>query len=141
MSQIVVDASVALSWCFRDEASAYSQAVLDFLETGDAMVPQLFWIEIANATLVAERRGRIQPDDLTQFTELLSQLQIETDAGSEMRVLSEVRPLAQKESLTVYDSIYLDLAMRESLPLATLDDALLRAAKNRGVPVFASLLT
>lgn len=136
MSQIVVDASVALAWCFADEQSPYPQAVLDQLDTDDAVVPQFFWIEVANAMMVAERRGRIGPTEIARFADLLRRLQIETDAGQEMRALTEIRPFAQKQDLTVYDAVYLDLAMRKGLELATLDEALIRAAGNTRVTVF-----
>ena len=60
MSGLVVDASVALSWCFPDEQTPLSLRVLDRLNAGESAVVPWFWsVEILNALLIGEKRGRI----------------------------------------------------------------------------------
>ena len=59
MNRFVLDCSVAMAWCFGDEADAYSDRVLEELEQGTALVPCLWSLEVANVLLVAERRGRL----------------------------------------------------------------------------------
>ena len=51
---------------------------------------------------------------------------------------SELMALARARKLTVYDAAYLDLAIREGLPLATLDRQLERAALAEGVALFGA---
>lgn len=138
MDRLVIDASVALAWAFEDEPSPVADAVFNFLDAGVALVPALFWIEVANGTLMAERRGRLTDTHTADFTATLENLPIQEEPMNGNRVLREVRLLAESNRLTVYDALYLNLAMRERLPLATLDDALIRAAASTGVTIFSS---
>ena len=71
MIGIVVDASVALAWCFPDEASEYADRILVALEGHSILVPALWPVEITNAVLVAERRKRIKQAEIRHFIELL----------------------------------------------------------------------
>ena len=136
MNRIILDASIALTWCFAEEQSPLADAVFDFLADGDAVVPQHFWLEVANGTLMAERRGRINTANVDRFAIMLADVQIATDANQERRALSEIRSLAQEHGLTIYDALYLDLALREQLPLATLYQDLIQAAGNVGALLY-----
>ena len=64
-------------------------------------------------------------------------LPISVEAVRVDRAFDQVLSLARHEQLTEYDAAYLELALRENLPLATLDDVLKRAAKKVGIALLA----
>lgn len=134
--RFVLDCSVAMAWCFEDESAGYADAVLGALEGAEALVPGLWSLEVANVLLVAERRGRISEAAAARFVELLRGLPISIDGEDAGRALGNVLSLARERSLSSYDAAYLDLAMREGLPLATLDQRLRESALRSGVQVF-----
>jgi predicted nucleic acid-binding protein len=136
MARFVIDASATLPWCFADEATEATNAALTRLRTGDeAIVPAHWPLEVANALLIAVRRGRISPDDAHQFLEDLESLPIRLDTATTSLVRAEVLPIANQHGLTVYDAAYLELAMRERTPLMSLDGDLRKAARASGVPL------
>ncbi|MBY5865647.1 type II toxin-antitoxin system VapC family toxin [Rhizobium leguminosarum] len=121
----VVDASVAAAWLLADEESRTAEETLSFLETEDALVPDLFWHEMRNILLTAERRKRISNEDVLACLMRLTSLPLRT-VSSENH-LSILR-LAGKYQLSAYDAAYLALAVAENVSLATLDARLERAA-------------
>lgn len=131
----VLDASVTLGWCFRDEANAYAHRVLRRLADDSALVPAIWLLEVANGLLLAERRGRLSVADVAQVHGALAGLPIEWQDLTLEQALGPVLDLARAHRLSAYDAAYLELAMREGLPLATQDDALRAAAENVGVPL------
>ena len=133
---IVIDASVALAWCFPDEASEYADGVLVALEGRTAMVPAIWPVEVANALLVGERRKRIRQPEVRRFLELLKDLRILEDGQPFAETVSNVLPLAREYDLSAYDAAYLDVAVRHGAPLATLDKALQKAGRAAGVKIF-----
>jgi len=133
----VLDASVAVAWCFEDETTPYTEYVLALLGSDTARVPLIWPLEVANALLMAERRARLELADTTRFLELLHALPITVDASPGERVFSAIVDVARAYSLTSYDAAYLELAMREGLPLATQDNRLVAAATAAGVDVIA----
>jgi predicted nucleic acid-binding protein len=135
LEPFVVDNSVVMSWCFEDEASAYSDRVLDRLGEHGVLVPGIWPLEVANVLLVAQRKKRLSKADATRFMMLLRSLPISVVQESTERVMGEILALAQSTDLSTYDASYLDLAMREGLPLATLDKAMRKAAKRSQVPL------
>ncbi len=135
MTGFVLDCSVAMAWCFEDETTPYSDAVLQDFEDADAVVPSIWPLEMANVLLVAERRKRISKAQSRRFIELLQTLPIAVDDVSVARAWDGVLSLAREQQLSAYDAAYLELAMREGLPIATLDNALRKAAKRCGVAV------
>jgi predicted nucleic acid-binding protein len=135
MQALVVDASVVLAWCFPDENNDYADRILDLLEETPAVVPSLWFVEVANALLVGERRNRLNPAEATRFLSLLRSLMVEADTQTSARALTDTLALARAWNLSAYDATYLELAMREGLPLATLDDRLREAATGAGVEV------
>ena len=132
----VLDASVALAWAFEDETTPYTEAVLETLGQGKAMVPSIWPLEIGNALVVAERRGRLKEADTVRFLALLRQLPIAVEWEPIERVFSDVVRLAREQRISVYDASYLDLAMRLGVPLATQDEGLRQAAARCGVNIF-----
>lgn len=129
----VIDASVAMAWCFEDEVTDDTEAVLDRLRSEQAIVPAIWPLEVANVLLVAERRGRISEAQINRFIRLLGQLPIKLDdAGSD---LAGVVATGRAHGLSSYDASYLLLAERAGLPLATLDARLGGAATQAGVPL------
>jgi predicted nucleic acid-binding protein len=128
LSGFVLDASVALAWCFDDESTPAAWALLDRLRHAPAHVPALWALEIGNILLGAERRKRITQARSTEFVGILGELDIQVDPDVPGRALRDVLPLARTQRLTTYDAAYLELAMRLGLPIATKDKALRAAA-------------
>lgn len=135
MSAIVIDASVALGWCFEDEASPEMDAVSERVRDCGAVVPALWHLEVANVLLQAEKRGRITFGDTAARLELIARLAITVDAETTARAWRDILILARTERLTTYGAAYLELALRRGLPLATRDQALSGAARRLGVEI------
>ena len=138
MTGVVLDASVALAWCFPDEASEYADEVLVALEGCSLLVPAVWSLEITNAMLVGERAKRLRQSEILRFVDLLETLPLIQDTQSIGEQLSNILPLAREYGLSSYDAAYLELSMRHGAPLATLDGKLRNAAKKAGVETFAS---
>jgi predicted nucleic acid-binding protein len=132
----VVDSSIALTWCFEDEASAETDQLFERVRDDGAVVPGLWHLEVANVLLQAERRGRIGRADVARRLMLISHLPIATDQETTPRAWRETLSLARAENLTAYDAAYLELAERRGLPLMTRDNELGAAAMRLGVTVF-----
>lgn len=131
MTGIILDASMAMSWCFEDEWTPESDRVLQMVRDNGSLVPPLWDLEVANVLLVAERRGRTSRADTERFLSLLQQLPIElADNDPDVR---DVAAAARDYSLSAYDACYLVTAMRTNWPLATLDKELTAAASQAGV--------
>lgn len=135
MTRFVLDCSVTMAWCFDDEATPYTNGVRDALIDARAIVPSLWPLEVANVLLVAERRNRLEKADTMRFPTLLQALPITVDQSTSQRALREILDLARDQGLSSYDAAYLELALREGLPLATLDGRLKDAAARVGVPL------
>ena len=135
MTDLVLDASVALTWCFKNEATAAADRVLEYLAAGAASVPAIWHLEIANVLALSERRRRITPAYSAEFIAVLETLEIVVDEETPSRALGRVLDLAREERLTAYDGAYLELAMRLGLPLASKDGDLCDAAERLGVSV------
>ena len=132
----VVDASATLAWCFQDEATDWSRAVLQRVRDGDSVrVPAHWPTEVSNGLLVALRRKRLTLDDVRGHTGDLQQLPIEAEPALPPAAAQLVLELAIQHNLTIYDATYLDLALRLNLTLATLDMELRKAATAAGVLV------
>ena len=132
----MVDASVALAWCFPDEASEYADRVLVALKGQTLVVPAVWGLEIANALLTGERRKRLKQPEILRFVALLEGLSILQDGQAVSESVNNVLPLARDYGLSAYDAAYLELAIRHDVPLATLDRNLQKAAKRAGIRIF-----
>jgi len=132
--RFVLDASVAVAWCFEDEATKFTEGVLDLLSAGaEAVVPSIWPLEVSNALLVAERRKRIALAKVTALLVRIAGLPISVMPTDAKRAFEQILPMARQQGLSQYDAAYLELAVREGLALATLDGELQRAAKATGV--------
>lgn len=133
--KFVVDCSVAVSWFLQDEKNAEIHHTLEALRTIAAYVPGIFFLEFMNVLLVGEQRNRLSQAESKQIIDRLSLLSIEVDFSANSAYAGDVLDLARQYSLTTYDAAYLELALRLSLPLATFDKSLRKAAKAAGVKV------
>ena len=124
---------MTLSWAFEDESTPFTVGVLKSLETVYAVAPALWPFEVANALSAAERRGRISAGEQAEFLEWLRLVLIAIEHRPATWLAQQILPLARTYQLSAYDAAYLELAIRERLPLATLDDDLRRAASAAGV--------
>lgn len=132
--EFVLDSSVTMTWFFDDEATPATDELLDGLNQDARAVVAAHWaLEVGNTLLMAERRKRATVAESSQFLAILEALPIEPDPHTIDRASTTTLALARTHGLTLYDSAYLELAMRRSLPLATLDKALRAAAKKTGV--------
>ena len=139
--KFVLDASLTRALFFEDEATVETERVYDQLAEGaQALCPGHWPLEVANALLMAERRKQIEGIKTSQFLDLLVQFLISVepcDRGLGQSLL----PLARNHGLTIYDAAYLDLSMRNRLPLGSLDGALREAARSVGVAVLPERVT
>jgi len=124
-----------MRWCF-DEGHLYAAPILEKLETGDTAVVPMMWLYEASAVLAqAQLRGIVTAQKADEFIDELQSLSISTDPESAARVFPDVHRVALAYRLTSYDAAYLEVAIRRGLPLATLDDGLVRASRAAGVTV------
>ncbi len=133
---LVVDASFAAGWVLPDEGGPAIDAVLREVEASGGRVPDLFWHEMRNLVVQAERRGRFRPGEAQAVLRHLRELPIAT---AEARDDPSVMVLALRHRLTAYDARYLAVASAEGLALATLDKALAAAARAENVRVLGPL--
>jgi predicted nucleic acid-binding protein len=136
LTSFVLDNLVAMRWCFESGAHPYADAVLNRLATGDtAMVPVLWFYEASAVLSRAQNIGALTASKAAAFITELKSLNIIADDAGIARVLTDVHRMALSYRLTSYDAAYLELATRLDLPLAPLDDELIRAAGAAGIPV------
>jgi predicted nucleic acid-binding protein len=125
----VIDSSIALSWCFEDEASPETDVLFERVRDDGAIVPELWSLEVSNVLLQAHRRGRISAGDMALRLELMAGLPVAIDPETAGRAWREILVTARETGLSVYDAAYLELAVRRGLPLLTKDGELASAAR------------
>jgi predicted nucleic acid-binding protein len=130
LSAFVADASVASAWILPDEDTAFADKMAELMAVEGAVVPDLFWHEIRNVPLTAERRQRIRAEYSTTALARLLELPIKTAPHYDSFAVLQ---LARRHGLTAYDAAYLALAITKSLPLASLDKRVLAAARAEGI--------
>ncbi len=133
--EYVLDASVALSWFYRDEVTPESAALLETIDSDAPVAPSIWIYELVNSFVVAERRSRITAEQAEASLEQLRALPVEVVAYPE---IGATRRLAIRAGLSAYDAAYLDLALGRGIPLATRDDRLRAAAEAAGIEVLAA---
>jgi predicted nucleic acid-binding protein len=131
----VLDASIAACWAFPDEQDPRADAALARIRIEDAVVPSLWWFEVRNILVVNERRKRIKESATNSFLRELARLRIRVDREPEE---DAVLRLARAHRLSVYDASYLELAIREAIPMATLDSQLAAAATAEGIELIGA---
>jgi predicted nucleic acid-binding protein len=129
----VIDASATMPWRFADEATPWTEALLDRVEAGEEVLVPAHWpLEVVNSLLVAERKGRVTDAQVSEFLEDLAALPIRVVPAAAAPQWPAIHRLAEQYRLTAYDAAYLELAQRTGLPLATLDGDLRKAAAAAG---------
>jgi len=132
--RFVLDASVAVAWCFDDETTPFTEGILDLLSAGaEAVTPAIWPLEVANALLVAERRKRISVAQVTALLRRIAQLPISVEGADLDRAFDQVLSVARQQQLSEYDAAYVELALRATIPLATLDGQIRQAARGVGI--------
>jgi predicted nucleic acid-binding protein len=124
---------MALTWCLPGQASWLSIAVLKRVQLAGALVPSIWHIEMANILGLKMRDGFLSQRELQDSLALLRLLAIATDGGAHELRIESLLPLMGKYRLPAYDAIYLDLALRNGLPLATFDKEMIESARQNGV--------
>ena len=139
MTAIVIDNSVFLCWCLGDEEDTTATYAMQRVADEGGVVPRIWWYELRNALVMNERRGRISSQQVLDTLGDSLALGISIDDEHDGTLLLD---LARRHDLTVYDAAYLEVAVRCSLPLATLDRRLREAGEAIGVDIldYASAL-
>lgn len=130
----IIDASISAAWIMPDEIEPVADLILDQLIDDEALAPSLWWFEVRNLLIVNERRKRLTAEQSAQALADLQALAIRLDQAADDDILFK---LCRQHRLSVYDAAYLELALRERLPLATLDASLASAARAEGVRLLA----
>ena len=132
--ECVLDCSLALAWALPDETSDRAERLLAQLSPESTLwVPALWWYELANALLTAQRRKRLAEADRLRAMQLYGALPIQTDTLLNPHTVGRLHALGKEYGLSAYDASYLDVAQRRDLELATLDHPLMTAARRAGI--------
>ncbi len=129
----IIDNSIVMSWCFKEQTNPLADTILGWLQEASAYVPSVWPLEVVNVLIAAERKALISKSDSIRFLRLLSQLPIRVQHESTEGLMKDTLGLARDHNLSSYDASYLDLAMKKGVPLATLDKKLRKAAKSVNV--------
>ena len=132
----VVDASVGFAWVYPNQSSAETDILLEEIESGaEVVVPSLWFLEVANGLLAAQRRRLLTAAERKKALERLLILTFTIDEETGQAAFRRTSELADKHGLSVYDAAYLEVALRRKLPLGSRDEALRKAAKRSGVTI------
>ena len=131
---IVIDASLAAAFLLPDESGPLvERALMHFEAARSAVAPSVFWHELRNTLLMAERRKRIAAAEVPVFLSRARKLPIEdAGAGDDLEIVR----LAQTHKLSSYDAAYVALARETGFALATIDLAMRAAATREEVGLF-----
>lgn len=132
----VVDASVAAGWLLPDEPTEIADVLAFRMQSEDALAPDLFWHEALSLLLTALRRGRIPETAVYISLDRLAAIPLRNAGAGDAVTAAR---LAIKHGLSAYDAAYLELALREHAPLATLDKRLAAAATAEKVAILGPL--
>lgn len=136
---IVLDASAALAWLVRRDNAAeerLADETLRSIESSEGLVPALWYAEVANGVLVAERRGGVNLSTSASFLGFVEALPIAQDQTRPSATLAALLNLARVYNLTAYDATYLEIVLRTGRALATFDRQLANAVRQAGGRVF-----
>lgn len=132
----VLDNSIAMTWCFEDEATPATDALLQQVISSGAETPSFWPLEATNVLTIAQCKGRIDTKERRRKIEFLHDLSITPDYETYTMAWTAITELAGRHRLTSYDAAYLELALRRELPLATLDGDLRKAARKEKVEIW-----
>lgn len=141
MKRFVLDNSVAMRWLLASHNKTdqqYAESVLQCLIDGEALVPHLWHLEAANVLLSAEKQQQLDISEVERFISQLENLPIQLDSLTARQAFNRTLSLSRAYKLSSYDGAYLELAVREGLPLATLDKDLKKAARQADVSIYAA---
>ena len=113
-----------------DEPSARADAILEQVADIGGVAPALWWVEVRNVLVIAERKGRLTQEDTAAAVQAIDALGVRLDHAPDSASLFR---LARTHGLTAYDAMYLELSIRQQRPLATLDRTLTAAAQVEGI--------
>lgn len=139
MKNFVLDCSVTMSWCFKNQQRANSTKILNSLHVSKAVVPSIWSLEVQNVLGAAERSKKITSIESNQFLNLLNSLPIKMDTddpGFDKLFNKKIHNILRAYQLSSYDAAYLELAIRHDVPLASYDKKLCEAAKGAGVKLY-----
>ena len=139
MTRFVLDNSVVMRWFTPSSNHSdrhYADRVLESMNESEAVVPGLFYLEASNVLVCSERRGETTIVQTEDFVSRLRDMPIEVDSSTWKQSFSRTMTLARVYGLSSYDAAYLELAVRESLMLASLDRTLIKAAEKAGVGIY-----
>lgn len=139
MTDFVLDNSVAMRWLLettKKPDQTYADAVLKTFFDTRALVPNLWHLEAASVLLGAEKRGELTIAEVERFIAQLENLPIHVDPLTAHQTFNRTMALARAYNLSSYDAAYFELAIREGLPLASLDKNLVKAAKKADVEIY-----
>ena len=130
MSSYVLDASVAAKWLLPAESEPLSREAVSLLEAYasgyiEFMVPDLFWAELGNILWKAVRRGRIPLAAAEKSIGAFGGWRIPAIPASQL--LEDAVAIAGTFDRSVYDAIYVALAVQLNKPLVTADERLANA--------------
>jgi predicted nucleic acid-binding protein len=131
LKSYVLDASVAGAWLFEEQQSKSAIKFRNQALVSMAIIPQLFRYEIANLILNNTRKNVTKAREVA--FKFIESIPVMVDFKTPMYL--DLVELASDAQLTVYDSIYLELAIRYEVPLATYDKKLARAAIKMGIEI------
>jgi predicted nucleic acid-binding protein len=133
-ASFIVDASVGFAWVYQGQATPETDQLLNEVAAGaTVIVPALWFLEMSNVLLIAQRRHRLTAIQRKAAMEKLTAMQLTVDEEGSRNAFGKTSELAEKYGLTIYDATYLELALRRSLPLASRDEALTKAATRCGI--------
>jgi predicted nucleic acid-binding protein len=133
----VLDNSIVMRWLFGDGSPQdleYAQRILEIMKLDDsvAAVPSVWPLEVGNVIARAEAKNLLREARSAEFLGILQEMSIEVDPRSSQHALGDTLQLARRYGLSTYDAAYLELALREGLPLATNDSDLQKALAKAG---------
>jgi len=137
--KFVLDNSITMRWFFGDgkkEDLNYAKDVLETMKQAIALVPAIWGLEVSNVIAKAEANGLVTESRSTLFLSMIKELDIEPDMKTYLYSLNDILNLARRYRLSAYDASYLELSLRENIPLATLDEDLIKAAKKAGAKIY-----
>ncbi len=134
--EFIIDCSITMAWCFEDERTSYTEKLLSVLAEVAAAVPDIWPVEVTNVLLMAEKRKRVTSYQVNTFKNSLRKFPIQICERTPSQTWDDIFELAKETKLTSYDACYLDLAIQLSLPIATLDKDLKKAAHSKHVALY-----
>jgi predicted nucleic acid-binding protein len=136
-TDFVLDCSVTMTWCFKEEATQLSQLTQAGLINNSAWVPSIWTLEVNNVLWAGIRTKKITEIQAKRFKYILKGLPIVIDLKASDLSNDVILELAHEYKISCYDAAYLELCIREHLPIATLDAALAKAAKSAKVEILS----